>query len=432
MALIHSDKQKEFIRNAHSRWNLKVGAVRSGKSYEDVSYQIIAEIRKRAGLDGLNVIIGVSKSTIERNVLKPMREIYTEALVGTINSNNIAIIAGEEVYCLGGEKVSQVAKIQGASIKYCYGDEIAKWNKEVFQMLKSRLDKSYSRFDGACNPEDPNHWLKQFIDNEDLDIYVQHYTIFDNPFLAKDFVDNLCKEYAGTVYYDRYILGKWVRAEGAIYKKFANNPSSFYLSEIPKLVKIVIGVDFGGNGSKHSFTATGFGVGYTTIIPLEAERITPTSPEELDSAFKEFVEKVVKKYKQYLVGSITIKVNCDSAEQVLIRGLQVTVNRYALPVKIDNAIKMPIKDRIELVLRMMGLGIFKITPWCKPLIEALQSAVYNDKPGHTEERLDDGSTPIDDLDSFEYTLEPDYKTIISVLEGGRINANNQSNRISVN
>lgn len=420
MSIIHSKKQKEFIREAHSRWNIKSGAVRSGKSYEDVSYQIINEIRSRAGLDGLNVIIGVSKSTIERNVLKPMREIYTEALVGTINSNNIAIIAGEEVYCLGGEKISQVAKIQGASIKYCYGDEIAKWNKEVFEMLKSRLDKAYSRFDGSCNPEDPNHWLKQFIDNKDLDIYVQNYEIFDNPFLSKDFVDNLCKEYSGTIYYDRYILGKWVRAEGAIYKKFANNPSAFYLSEIPKLIKIVIGVDFGGNGSKHSFTATGYGTGYTTIIPLEAERITPTSPEELDSAFIEFVEKVVKKYKQYLVGTMIIKANCDSAEQVLIRGLQVAVKRYALPVKIDNAIKMPIKDRIELVLRMMGLGIFKITPWCTYLIEALQSAVYDSRPGHTEERLDDGSTPIDDLDSFEYSLEPDYKNILNVLEGGRL------------
>lgn len=420
MSIIHSPKQKEFIRKAHARWNVKSGRVRSGKSYEDISYQIIAEIRARTGLDGLNVIIGVSKSTIERNVLKPMREIYTEALVGTINSNNIAIIAGEEVYCLGGEKVSQVAKIQGASIKYCYGDEVAKWNKEVFEMLKSRLDKAYSRFDGSCNPEDPNHWLKKFIDNEDLDIYVQEYTIFDNPFLPKEFVDNLCKEYAGTIYYDRLILGKWVRAEGAIYKTFANNPSAFYLSEIPKLVKINIGVDFGGNGSKHSFTATGFGIGYTTIIPLEAQRITPTTPNELDQAFVDFVKLVVNKYKQYLVGPITIKANCDSAEQVLIRGLTVAAKRNALPVRIDNAIKMSIKDRIMLVLRMMGLGIFKITPWCTPLIEALQSAVYDDRDGHQEERLDNGSTPIDDLDSFEYSIETEYKTIINVIEKGRI------------
>ena len=418
--LRHSNKQKEFIRKARARWNFKIGAVRSGKSFEDISYQIIKEIRTRAKFDGLNVILGVSKSTIERNVLKPMREIYTEALVGNINSNNIAMIAGEEVYCLGAEKISQVAKIQGASIKYCYGDEVAKWNKEVFEMLKSRLDKSYSRFDGACNPEDPNHWLKQFIDNETLNKYVQEYTIFDNPFLPKEFIDNLCKEYAGTIYYDRYILGKWVRAEGAIYKKFANNPKAFYLSEIPPLVKISIGIDFGGNGSMHSFTATGFSKGYTTIMPLETKRFTPTSPEDLDREFTEFVNLVVKKYKQYLVGPIVIRTFCDSAEQVLIRGLITQVNVNGLPVKITNALKMPIKDRIELVLRMMGLGIFKIAPWCTSLIEALQSAVYNDKPGHQDERLDDGSTPIDDLDSFEYSIEYDYKTIVSVLEGRKI------------
>ncbi len=349
-----------------------------------------------------------------------MREIYTEALVGNINSNNIAYIAGEEVYCLGAEKISQVAKIQGASIKYCYGDEVAKWNKEVFEMLKSRLDKKYSRFDGACNPEDPNHWLKKFIDDENLDKYVQSYTIFDNPFLPKEFVDNLCKEYAGTIYYERYILGKWVRAEGTIYKKFANNPKDYYLSEIPKLVNIQIGIDFGGNGSKHSFTATGFSVGYTTIMPLEARRIDPTSPEDLDREFKEFVEMIHRKYNQYLLRPIVIRAFCDSAEQVLIRGLSTMVARYNLPVKITNARKMSIKDRIELVLRMMGLGIFKINPSCSTLIEALQSAVYNDKPGHQDERLDDGSTPIDDLDSFEYSIESEYRSIINVLEGRKV------------
>ena len=119
----------------------------------DTAFVIPFRIRERAGKPGLNVILGVSKESIERNVLQPMREIYTEELIGQINNRNMAMICGEEVYCLGAEKVSQVAKIQGASIKYCYGDEIAKWNKEVFQMLKSRLDKPYSCFDGACNPE---------------------------------------------------------------------------------------------------------------------------------------------------------------------------------------------------------------------------------------------------------------------------------------
>ena len=84
-------------------------------------------------------------------------------------------------------------------------------------MLQSRLDKDYSKFDGACNPESPSHWLKEFIDNKEIDAYIQHYTIFDNPHLPKEFVENLCKEYEGTVFYGRYIEGLWTLAEGLIY-----------------------------------------------------------------------------------------------------------------------------------------------------------------------------------------------------------------------
>lgn len=216
----HSAKQNEYIRESNARWNFKVGAVRSGKSFVDISYVIPANIRSRHGLKGLNVIMGVSRDTIERNVLQPMREIYTERLIGNINNKNIAQICGEDVYCLGAEKISQVAKIQGSSIKYCYGDEVAKWNKDVFEMLKSRLDKEYSRFDGSCNPESPAHWLKAFLDKDDLDGYIQHYTIFDNPFLPPAYVENLCNEYEGTVYYGRYIQGEWTLAEGLIYPMY--------------------------------------------------------------------------------------------------------------------------------------------------------------------------------------------------------------------
>ena len=62
-------------------------------------------IRERIGKDGLAVILGVTKSTIERNVLEPMRNVYGADLVGTINSQNKCYLFGEWVYCLGAEKV---------------------------------------------------------------------------------------------------------------------------------------------------------------------------------------------------------------------------------------------------------------------------------------------------------------------------------------
>ncbi|MBQ2349363.1 MAG: PBSX family phage terminase large subunit [Mycoplasma sp.] len=250
MGLIYSKKQNEFILNCNHRYNFKVGAVRSGKSFVDISFIVPKRILERKGKSGLNLILGVSKESIERNVLAPMREIYTDRLVSRINTNtNIAYICGEPCYCLGAAKETQVGKIQGMSVKYCYGDEVAKWNRNVFVMLQSRLDKNYSCFDGSLNPESPTHWLKKdFLDKPDLDIYIQHYTIFDNPFLPKEFVENLCKEYEG-VFYLRYIEGKWALAEGLIFASYerAIKECPFILSEktFKTMDNFCVSIDYG-------------------------------------------------------------------------------------------------------------------------------------------------------------------------------------------
>ena len=239
--MLLSPKQTEFVREGHHRWNFKGGATRSGKTYLDFRWIIPIRIRERVGKDGLTVILGVTKSTIERNVLEPMRNLYGDKLVGTISSDNTAWIFGEKCYCLGAEKVSQVSKIRGASIKYCYGDEVADWSQEVFELLKSRLDKAYSCFDGTYNPQGPNHWLKVFLDSK-ADIFSQIYTIDDNPFLPEAFVENLKREYRGTVFYDRYILGQWALAEGLIYPMFGE---SDIVDEEPPAGRYYISVDYG-------------------------------------------------------------------------------------------------------------------------------------------------------------------------------------------
>lgn len=239
--MLLSPKQREFVKYGTHRWNFKGGATRSGKTYLDFRWIIPIRIRERIGKDGLAVILGVTKSTIERNVLEPMRNLYGDMLVGTISSDNTAWIFGEKCYCLGAEKVSQVSKIRGASIKYCYGDEVADWSEEVFALLKSRLDKEYSCFDGTFNPQYPDHWLKKFLDSN-ADIFSQTYTIDDNPFLPESFKENLKKEYEGTVYYDRYILGLWVRAEGLVYPMFGDGCIT---QEIPDTGDYYISIDYG-------------------------------------------------------------------------------------------------------------------------------------------------------------------------------------------
>lgn len=242
-----TEKQKEYVRDAHHRWNFAEGAVRSGKSWLANNFTIPDRILHGVGLDGINLIMGVSLGNIERNVLVPMRERFGEGMVGTIGGpDNTVNLFGQRCYCLGAEKATQKRKLQGSAVKFCYIDEAAGINPEVFEMLKSRLSFEYSECHAGLNPEGPRHWLKQFIDREDLDIYRQHYTIFDNPYLPNSYVEQLCREYTG-VFYDRYIRGLWTQAEGLVYQTALEQAviPDIPLFEITEQAPVWVSIDYG-------------------------------------------------------------------------------------------------------------------------------------------------------------------------------------------
>ena len=393
-----SDKQKEFWINANSRWNIKSGATRSGKTYMDY-YVIPKRIRAVAGKEGLTIILGNTKGTLQRNIIEPLQKLWGTALVSDIRSDNTAMLFGEKCYCLGADKINQVDRIRGSSIKYCYGDEVVTWHEEVFNMLKSRLDKEYSRFDGTCNPDSPNHWFYKFLQKRDeFDIYLQSYTIDDNPFLAESFVENLKKEYYGTILYDRYILGRWTLAEGLIYKIFADNPQKFYISKdkLPKRFETInIGHDFGGNKSAHTFVASAIGFdGHIYKLRAKEIQATGVSFNRLEKEFINFTEGIIHDYG-YPDG-----IYCDSAEQTMINSYK---EHTSYP--IYNSIKRPINDRIKGTLLLMGAGRWHIVAEeCEPLVEGLKTAVWDSK-SLEDKRLDNGTSDIDILDADEYSFE---------------------------
>lgn len=121
-----SEKQKAFWREPYHRWNIKHGATRSGKTYLDF-FVIARSIRERKGLDGLIVLMGNTKGTLQRNVIEPMQNIFGAALVSSIRSDNTATLFGERVHCLGADNRKHVDRLRGVSIKYCYGDEVVTW-----------------------------------------------------------------------------------------------------------------------------------------------------------------------------------------------------------------------------------------------------------------------------------------------------------------
>ena len=413
-------KQKEYGLNANHRWNVKLGAVRSGKTFQDKEDIIPRRIRERAGKDGLVFIIGVTEATVERNVLRPMRDKFGGNLVGTINKNKVWLF-GEECYCLGAEKINQVAKIQGASIKYLYGDEVVKWNKEVFDMIKSRLDQPYSCADLTGNPEQKTHWFKEFIESN-IDIYVQHYTIDDNDFLSVEFKENLKKEYEGSVLYNRYILGQWCNAEGLIYKRFADNPQKYKWTrkkdngeyDLPQGYTI-IGIDYGGNKSGQAFVCTRISYDFKYAIALGSEKhMGDIDPDDLEKLEIEFAKKMMYKYNCNIDYMLP-----DNEEVVLIRGLRRAVENLGWDTIVRGCVKEKINDRIDCERTMIAYDIlYYIEEECETLVEAISSALWDDN-SKGDVRLDDFTSDIDTMDAFEYSFERFMKKINDTIERKR-------------
>ena len=402
--------------NCTHRWNIKTGATGSGKSFVD--YSVVIPKRIEAAKDeGLLVLLGNTRGTLERNILEPMRTFWP-GLVGNIRSDNTVEIFGKKVYALGADNKKHVSRIQGATFEYVYGDEVTTWSEDVFQMLKSRLRCEHSHFDGTCNPDYPQHWFKKFLDSE-ADIYQQSYHI-DDGCLPPRVVEELKKEYAGTVYYDRWIRGLWVPAEGLIYQYFANHTDEFIIDDPLKwcqeqnkrLYKIMIGVDFGGTKSNTSFKAVGITYDWIVIV-LDEEHIDSNSldPNKLDREFCEFVERVQSTYSES-------QTRADNEESVLIRGLQNAVKKRNLKTTVLNAKKMQINNRINLTIRLMAQKRLFIARKCEHMIDAFQTAVYDPK-SFEDVRLDDGTSDIDSLDAFEYCLEPWYQKLIKAAETTR-------------
>ena len=206
------------------------------------------------------------------------------------------------------------------------------------------------------------------------------------------------------VFYDRFILGLWRRASGLIYKQYADNPSNYLIGKFPsddKLITINIGVDFGGAKSATTFVATGIGQDFKYVYVLRDKRIEKElTPEELNYAFSEFVSKVYNDYGMFM------EAKCDSAESILIKGLEVTTVRNNLKCAVKKAKKKDILERIRCEQALIGekrLRIFKNE--AQQIQSALLSAIWDDDKSNT--RLDEVSfkNPVDILDAFEYSFE---------------------------
>lgn len=396
-----SEKQLEVLETMRSgklrRINILEGSVRSGKTYVSlILWGFWVSLRK----DGCTFLMAAkTMGTLRRNVLLPLQDIFGEENFSFSVSKKEAFLFGKRIYLESANDSRSESKIRGMTLDGAYCDELTLFDENFFTMLLSRLSRKGAKLIATTNPDHPRHWLKRkYIDNKEIDLLDFHFSIDDNPYLDKGYVRELKKEYKG-MYYDRFILGQWVCAEGRIYEEFGKknvlddkelhkrldeNPISFE----------VVGVDFGGNKSASVYNLVAFDKGYKNVYVLDEYYDKENkSAEHLINSFIDCTQRWSKDKK-------LLCAYCDSAEQLLIKSL-----RNAVRVDVRNALKRPVNSRINMLCRLISAGRFFISDKCVHLIEALETAVWDSSKLNCDQRLDDGTTNIDSLDALEYAIE---------------------------
>ncbi|MDD4508442.1 MAG: PBSX family phage terminase large subunit [Eubacteriaceae bacterium] len=418
-------KHIDYIRACHENtYNTAEGAVRAGKTVDNV-YAFAHELKQTK--DKIHLASGSTCANAKLNIGDAngfgLEWIFRgQCRWGKYKDNEALIIKGPDtqgrtriVIFAGGAKADSFKRIRGNSYGMWIATEINLHHNSFIEEAFNRTAAAVLRkFFWDLNPDHPKAPIyKKHIDSdrekhargELLGGYnYQHFTIHDNITISEERRAEIISKYdKASIWYKRDILGQRCVAEGLIYRTFADHQGEYEMVEKPKdLQEIIVGVDFGGNGSGHAFVATGITRGYEEIVVLASEwhDAEGSDPDMLGRIFVDFCQQVIT-----IAGSITA-VYADSAEQVLIRGLRKAAGKAGLGwMRIDNALKEAVNERINFTARLIAQRRLWYLYGCDSFADAMASAVWDPKEETKNVRLDDGTSDIDTLDAFEYTFE---------------------------
>lgn len=242
---------------ADRRINILEGAVRSSKTWAMIPK---LQLLSRYQVSGHKVIIGVSKQTVYNNILNDLFEVIPQHCWHYSRSNSRLELFGSSWQVIGVRDEGSEKYIRGLTVGVAYVDELTLIPQSSYNMLMSRMSPAGARFYATTNPDSPYHWLKtDVLDNWKLwqtpDIFVEHFTLDDNPHLEESFKESLKRQFAG-VFYRRFINGEWVLAEGAIYGSVISEKNWYTDTERPIGLK-----------SRGGHLAHWVGIDYGTVNP---------------------------------------------------------------------------------------------------------------------------------------------------------------------
>lgn len=376
---------KLWQTNQLKRINILEGSVSSGKTW--ISLVLWSFWVATMPKDGLYMMCAKSLTALKRNCLLPLTELVGENNFTFSMARKEGTLFGRKILFEGANDARAESKIRGLTLQGAYCDELTQFPRDFFVMLLSRNRKKQSTIFATTNPDSPAHWLKkEYLDRADeLSLLDIKFTLDDNTTLDPEYVRNIKLEYTG-VFYERFILGKWVLAEGLIYpmyQKALESPPDG-AAEV-----YVLSVDY---GTRNAFAALLWGryngIWYAVDGYYYSGR--EKNEQKTDDEYGNDLEKFVKKHTDK-----RILVVIDPSAASFIALLRKT--KWATVRKGDNAVL----DGIRETATAMQKGLIKINPAIKEWKTEVEGYAWDEKS------IEEKPIKVDDhyMDSMRYFVK---------------------------
>jgi PBSX family phage terminase large subunit len=245
-----SPQQKKILAFPYSKYDAIIcdGAVRSGKTsimmwafvrwaMENFSGQRFGICGKTVDSCSKNIIVPFTAMTLakEKYTMRWRRsEKILEVRRGTTTN-------WFEVF--GGKDESSAALIQGRTLAGVLLDEVALMPRSFVEQALARCSVDGNKKWFSCNPESPQHWfyLEWIKKHDKRNALYLHFTMRDNPGLTEKVIEQYESMFSG-VFYDRFIRGLWVAAEGLVYPMFDERNIT---DEVPESGEYYMSCDYG-------------------------------------------------------------------------------------------------------------------------------------------------------------------------------------------
>lgn len=389
-----SEKQKKILAFPYSKYDALIcdGAVRSGKTsimmWAFVDWAMREFSGQRFGICGKTVDSASKNIVIPFTSMSLAKEKY---IIRWRRSDKIlevrrgAVTNYFEVF--GGKDESSFALIQGRTLAGVLLDEVALMPQSFVEQALARCSVDGAKLWFSCNPGSPQHWfytgwIKRHKERNALYL---HFEMADNPSLSKKTLERYQNMYAG-VFYDRYILGLWVVAEGLIYPMFGEG---CIVGEEPTGGRYFISCDYG--------TLNPFSAGLWCWDGKNATRIREYyysgREEKANKTDEEYYTELEKLAGDYPVEQVVVDPSAASFIETVIRHGKFTVR------KANN----DVINGIATTARYLQNGTIKVHRSCGDIIREFGAYRWDEKAAE-DRPIKENDHALDDTRYFVYTI----------------------------